>query len=302
MGGKNWTGIKAYTKALVLAAGLMSPCTASAGQPGSAYLGPLQYSLGAPIAAAVTAVEFWRAKASAALATAGRHDIAALASAPSSRKPATRQDGGAVFQSVAFRVSSIPAAEKWRAVYPRITEADFESCDTPRQCEASAILRKAMANAAGSGFHQKLSGINRTVNWLVRYQPDAQNYGKRDYWAAPAEILARGKGDCEDYAILKMAALKELGLPPRSMSIVVLRDTRRNLYHAVLTVMTSQGYFILDNLSNEVKLDSTLPEYQPLFSVSADRTWIHGIRTGSDKIASAAPLLPDVMPGEGTLR
>lgn len=302
MGRKIWTGIKTYSKALVLAAGLMSPGTASAAQPVSTYLGPLQYSLGAPIAAAVTAVEFWQAKASAALATAGRRDIAALTSARPHRKPATRQNAAAVFQSIAFRVSSIPAAQNWRTVYPRVAAADFKSCETPRQCEARTILRKAIDNAAGSGFHQKLSGINRTVNWLVRYEPDAQNYGSRDYWAAPDEILARGKGDCEDYAILKMAALKELGLPPQSMSIVVLRDTRRNLYHAVLSVMTSQGYFILDNLSNEVKLDSTLPDYQPLFSVSADRAWIHGIRTGSDKVASAAPLLLDVMPGEGTLR
>jgi predicted transglutaminase-like cysteine proteinase len=301
MSGKSWSGVRAYSKALTLAASLLVPSAAWAGQPDAAYFGALQNSFGAPIAAAASAIDMWREKTTEALATWQQQKVAAVTPARPHVKAAPRQDAKAVFQSVAFRVSSIPAAQKWRAIFPLVAAANFKRCETPGECETRAILRKAIDNAADAGFHQKLSDINRTVNWLVRYEPDAQNYGSKDHWAAPNEILARSKGDCEDYAILKMAALKELGLPPQSMSIVVLRDTRRNLYHAVLSVMTSQGYFILDNLSDEVKRDSALPNYQALFSVSADRAWIHGIKTGSDKVASASTLL-DVMPGEGALR
>ncbi|OCP00772.1 hypothetical protein BC374_28810 [Ensifer sp. LC13] len=192
----------------------------------------------------------------------------------------------------------MPVARKWKTVYPAVAAADFKHCEQQSGCAARDILGKAVENANSLAFRQKISGINRTVNRIVRYQPDAENYGSKDYWATPDEILARGKGDCEDYAILKMAALKAAGLPSEAMSIVVLRDVRRNLYHAVLAITTSQGHFILDNLSDEVKLDRALPSYQPLFSVSADRSWIHGIKTTGDKVASAAPLA-DVMPGEG---
>lgn len=302
MSGKNWAGIKVSSKAFLLAAGLLAPTAAAAGQSEAAYFAPLRYSFGAPIAAASSTIDVWREKSTGALATWQHRQVAAVTSARPPRNAASSQAATAVFQSVAFRVAAVPAAQKWKAVFPHVKAADFDHCRTTAECPGSAILRRSIADAANAGFHERLNGINRTVNSLVRYEPDAQNYGAKDHWAAPSEILARGKGDCEDYAILKMAALKELGLPPQSMSIVVVRDTRRNLYHAVLSVMTSQGYFILDNLSNEVKLDNALPNYQPLFSVSADRTWIHGIKAGSDKLASAAPALLDVMPGEGALQ
>ncbi|OAP43010.1 hypothetical protein AU381_26950 [Sinorhizobium glycinis] len=204
-----------------------------------------------------------------------------------------------MFQSVAFRVSSIPAARKWQAVFPEIATANLKDCKGLGECMAKKSLRAAIDGSTSGSFRQKLNSVNRAVNTLVRYQPDAENYGSMDHWALPREILVRGKGDCEDYAILKMATLKEAGLPPQAMSIVVLRDTRRNLYHAVLSVTTSQGNFILDNLSDDVKLDIALPNYQPLYSVSAERTWIHGIKATGSKIAAAPSL--DVMPGEGGL-
>lgn len=302
MSGKNWTGIKVSSKPFLLAAWLLGPAAAAAGQSGAAHFAPLQHSFGAPIAATASSIDLWRENKTGTLATWQHRQVPAVTSARLPRKAASGQTATAVFQSVAFRVAAVPAAQKWKAVLPHVTAANFESCRTAAECPGSAVLRKSIANAASAGFHEKLNSINRTVNWLVRYEPDAQNYRATDHWAAPSEILARGKGDCEDYAILKMAALKQVGLPPQSMSIVVVRDTKRNLYHAVLSVMTSQGYFILDNLSNEVKLDTALPDYQPLFSVSADRTWIHGIKADSDKLASAAPALLDVMPGEGALQ
>jgi len=301
MNGKNWTGIKVSSKAFLLAVGLLVPTAAAAGQSEAAYLAPMRYSFGAPIAAAASTIDVLQ-KATGALASRQHRQVAAVTSLRPPRNAASGDAPTAVFQSVAFRVAAVPAAQKWKAVFPYVKAANLDRCGTTAECPASAILRKAIGNAANAKLHERLHRINRTVNWLVRYEPDAQNYGVKDHWAVPSEILARGKGDCEDYAILKMAALKELGLPPQSMSVVVVRDTRRNLYHAVLSVMTSQGYFILDNLSNEVKLDSALPNYQPLFSVSADRTWIHGIKAANDKIASAAPTLLDIMPGEGALR
>ncbi|MDK1491921.1 transglutaminase-like cysteine peptidase [Sinorhizobium sp. 7-81] len=287
-----------------MAASLLSPSATWAGQPSAAYLGTLQHMIGfdsPAIAAAMGNADTFRNKTTETL-KARPQQVAVVTPASPRLNAASQPNSVAVFQSVAFRVSSIPAARKWKAVFPSIASSDFARCKQASSCGAAGILQTSIEDTVSLGFYQKLNGINRAVNRLVRYEPDAQNYGSKDYWASPNEILARGKGDCEDYAILKMAALKQAGLPPQAMSIVVLRDVRRNLYHAVLSVMTSQGYFILDNLSDDVKLDRALPAYQPLFSVSLDRAWIHGIKTGGDKLASAVSPLLDVMPGEGALR
>ena len=62
---------------------------------------------------------------------------------------------------------------------------------------------------------------NRSVNRLISYQTDEQTYRKLDYWASPYESLERGFGDCEDYAILKMALLAKMGVPTNAMSMIV---------------------------------------------------------------------------------
>jgi predicted transglutaminase-like cysteine proteinase len=304
MNKKSWQHCGKYLKTSAFALGLVALSATSsvqAGQSGMLHPGLFQQmlSMASPLAAIATeTLNTLSKQASEALKSQQVQKVAVAARPGISSQAPAASEPTAVFHSVAFRVSSIPVARKWKTVYPAVVAADFSHCAQESGCAARGILGKAIENARELAFRQKISGINRTVNRIVRYVPDAENYGAKDYWATPDEILARGKGDCEDYAILKMAALKAAGLPSEAMSIVVLRDVRRNLYHAVLAITTSQGHFILDNLSDEVKLDRALPSYQPLFSVSADRSWIHGIKTTDDKVASAAPLA-DVMPGEG---
>ncbi|WP_244512682.1 transglutaminase-like cysteine peptidase [Ensifer sp. LC163] len=304
MNKKSWNHCAKYLKTSVVAMGLVSLSATSSVQAGqTGMLQPALFqqimSLASPLAAVATQViGAWSHQASEGLKRQQVQKVAIATRANIGSQTAARSEPSAVFHSVAFRVSSIPVARKWKTVFPAVAATDFSRCAQQSGCAARGILGKAIENAESLAFRHKISGINRTVNRLVRYQPDAENYGSKDYWATPAEILGRGKGDCEDYAILKMAALKAAGLPAEAMAIVVLRDVRRNFYHAVLAITTSQGHFILDNLSDEVKLDSALPNYQPLFSVSADRSWIHGVKSTGDKVASTAPL-SDVMPGEG---
>jgi predicted transglutaminase-like cysteine proteinase len=194
--------------------------------------------------------------------------------------PASPTDGyntpAGVFQSVAIPVSSFPAARKWKEVLPSVEAADFAHCAHGNEC---AALGRVIEEVLAADLRRKLDAINRAVNHLVRYLPDDGDGGSGDIWASPAETLARGAGDCEDYAILKMSALKQAGVPMEDMSVVVVRDIRRNLYHAVLSVMTDDGYFILDNLSGKVMPDRWLHTYTPLYSVGAAGAWIHGSRT-----------------------
>lgn len=106
------------------------------------------------------------------------------------------------------------------------------------------------------------------------YKEDIHNWGQQDYWEIPAEFLKKS-GDCEDYAIIKYFTLKELGMPPEQMRIVVVRDTLRNLAHAVLVVYLEQDAYVLDNLSSAVLSHTRLRHYTPQYSVNESGRWAH---------------------------
>ncbi|WP_298994255.1 transglutaminase-like cysteine peptidase [uncultured Desulfovibrio sp.] len=106
------------------------------------------------------------------------------------------------------------------------------------------------------------------------YVEDIVNWGQEDYWEIPAEFLKKS-GDCEDYSIIKYFTLKELGIPPESMRVVVVRDTIRNFAHAVLVVYLNDDAFILDNLSNSVLSHTKVRQYSPQYSVNEFGRWAH---------------------------
>ena len=200
-----------------------------------------------------------------------------------------------VFGSVALSMRNFPVSARWAPVYRAIT-----SCSAGSACERKSAPFASMVSAAqGKGFSEKLSFVNSSVNRLIAYRKDSVVYGKLDYWAKPSEILERRAGDCEDFAILKMTALLRAGIPAQSMALVVLQDRKRGFFHAVLSVSTGSGTFILDSLSNTVVRDSDLPDYVPLYSFSTDRAWIHGSRPGAAQMADIKGGFATVAPGEG---
>nr|WP_245432618.1 transglutaminase-like cysteine peptidase [Mesorhizobium loti] len=198
-----------------------------------------------------------------------------------------------VFGSMAISMKNFPAATRWASVYRSVRNCD-KICD--QTSSGYAFIIKAVKDKS---FTDKLTFVNSGVNQLIAYRKDEATYGKLDYWATPEETLTRRSGDCEDFAILKMAALLEAGVPATSMSLVVLQDKKRNVFHAVLSVSTSTGTFILDSLSNKVVMDSALPNYVPLYSFSTERAWVHGAKTGESRVASLKGGLSDIAPGEG---
>ncbi|MBZ9847934.1 transglutaminase-like cysteine peptidase [Mesorhizobium sp. CA14] len=200
-----------------------------------------------------------------------------------------------VFGSVALSMRNFPVAARWAPVYRAIVD-----CTAGSVCDHESPAFAEIVNiAADKGFREKLSFVNSSINRLIAYKSDTAVYGKLDYWAKPSEILEHRAGDCEDFAILKMAALLRAGIPAQSMSLVVLQDRRRKFFHAVLSVSTGSGAFILDSLGNAVMRDSDLPDYVPLYSFSTDRAWIHGSKSGA-QIADVAGGFTTVAPGEGS--
>ena len=115
---------------------------------------------------------------------------------------------------------------------------------------------------------RRLVSVNIAVNASVRPMNDFDIYGKDEVWAYP-----HGAGDCEDYVLEKRRILMGKGMSPANLLITVVRKPDGE-GHAVLTVRTNKGDFILDNLTDSVRQwDKTgyrLPEapghrpYRPL--------------------------------------
>ena len=107
----------------------------------------------------------------------------------------------------------------------------------------------------------ELDATNRAVNARIQPATDQSLYGLEEYWTFPVS-----KGDCEDYVVLKRKMLMDLGWPPSALLITVVRDELGD-GHAVLTVRTRQGDFVLDNKVDDVRLWSRTP-YQYLMRQS----------------------------------
>jgi predicted transglutaminase-like cysteine proteinase len=90
--------------------------------------------------------------------------------------------------------------------------------------------------------------INRQVNGAIAAVTDMGHWGVVDRWDYPTD----GKGDCEDYALYKRRLLLDAGFPRQALLMTVVRD-RQGEGHAILTVKTNRGEFVLDNLSDKVK-------------------------------------------------
>jgi predicted transglutaminase-like cysteine proteinase len=207
-----------------------------------------------------------------------------------------------IFASVAFPFKP-SSAVRWREIEQSANRLVSENCSGDATCHVRLGLLDDTTDAVRDlALMQRVAAINTAVNRLIDYRSDKDIYGKLDYWATPVEILTKGKGDCEDFAILKMAALRAAGVPAESMALVVLRDASRNFFHAVLAVSTNNGTYVLDNLHDAVLTDRQLPQYQALYSLSAQGAWVHGYKRGSEFALQKRPSsLETVLPGEGVL-
>ena len=111
----------------------------------------------------------------------------------------------------------------------------------------------------------RLGWINRAVNLSIRPMSDWAQYGYAQFWATPLQTLNSGAGDCKDYAIVKYAALRELGIAPGDLRIVIVRDDMRQAEHEILAVRDGQQWLILDNLTMAMLDAEKIRHYSPLF-------------------------------------
>jgi len=91
-----------------------------------------------------------------------------------------------------------------------------------------------------------LLDVNYTVNTDITPMTDQELYGVEEFWTYPTTA-----GDCEDFVLLKRKMLMQKGFDASDLLItVVLQPNGEG--HAVLTVRTDRGDYILDNMRNKV--------------------------------------------------
>jgi predicted transglutaminase-like cysteine proteinase len=124
---------------------------------------------------------------------------------------------------------------------------------------------------------EKVKAINQFFNRQIQYREDMDNWGVVDHWTSPLELLHRGAGDCEDYAIAKYFSLIAMGLSPAKMRMVYVRAQTGGVIqaHMVLAYYPEPNAepWILDNLITDIRPASRRPDLAPVFSFNAEGLW-----------------------------
>lgn len=178
-----------------------------------------------------------------------------------------------LLHSAAFR-GTFNALPQWKRVLSKAKAqiGILDSCSA--NCPPGATSwRKIIHDAKGQDTMTQLKMVNAFFNkWP--YGLDLDIYGVSDWWATPHEFL-KLSGDCEDYAIIKYFALRELGFPAESLRIVAVRDRIRGLGHAILAVFVQGDAYILDNMTSVVFAHTKYTHYAPQYSVNEEYRWSH---------------------------
>lgn len=161
------------------------------------------------------------------------------------------------------------------------------------QAQASVRdLQALLAQAAGWGDEQRLQAFNEFFNRRVLFRDDQAVWGQVDYWASPVETLARGQGDCEDYAASKYFSLLLAGVAPARLRLVYVRAEMGGPGGPVQAHMVLAYYaapeaepLILDNLVGSIRPASRRPDLTPVFSFNAEGLW-----QGSSGPAAGSPV------------
>jgi predicted transglutaminase-like cysteine proteinase len=144
-------------------------------------------------------------------------------------------------------IGSANAADAFMTTSGRTTQpvGHYEFCQKlPEECSQKTAKRAPVQLTRN--LWAAMVKINNAVNMEVTPLTDMEMWGQEELWSYPD-----GQGDCEDYVLEKRRRLIALGVPAGDLMITVVRQANGD-GHAVLTVRTSNGEYILDNLEPRV--------------------------------------------------
>ncbi len=153
--------------------------------------------------------------------------------------------GGSSFALATENLGSSKSALEYGTTLPPIGYVKF-CASNPDECKKKNLASNKL-ELSSETWHQ-LFQVNASVNEQIKPISDQDLYGTPELWTFPATA-----GDCEDYLLLKKRYLEAMGFSPSNLLITVVLDEKGE-GHAVLTVATRDGDYILDNRRNDILL------------------------------------------------
>jgi predicted transglutaminase-like cysteine proteinase len=180
-------------------------------------------------------------------------------------------------------MSAAGLAAKWREAQQAMSddEARLAACraeswmcsDDEARFEAIVGLGRARQGRA------RIGEVNRAVNLAIRAVSDERRFGVADRWASPLETIGAAAGDCEDYAILKLLALHDIGIARDDLRLMIVQDRASRADHAVAAVRLDGRWLLLDNRSFAL-VDLASTPYRVLVALGPDKDATRYARLG----------------------
>lgn len=135
--------------------------------------------------------------------------------------------------------------------------------------------------ALGLDLAERIAFVNVAINQRIEYRADddagADGF---DHWSTPCETLARGSGDCEDFAIAKHFLLDACGVPAHLHRLLYARrrpgsgaDGPTPHLAAVAREPRFADPWVLDQVNPMLLALSVRDDLEPLFSFDARSVW-----------------------------
>jgi predicted transglutaminase-like cysteine proteinase len=170
------------------------------------------------------------------------------------------------------------------AFHPRAWDAERMLAAAQRQgpkALAGARALQGVLQAANDADDEgKLIALNQFFNRRIHSREDGELWAQVDYWASPLELLDKGAGDCEDFAIAKYFGLIALGMPVQKLRLVYVRAQMGGPGGPVQAHMVLAYYpapnaepMILDNLITDMRPASRRSDLSPVFSFNSEGLW-----------------------------
>jgi predicted transglutaminase-like cysteine proteinase len=163
--------------------------------------------------------------------------------------------------------------ERWARLLEAQAEEQREirAClDDDTQCPRHLRgYRVVIERAAAHEPARQMRVVNQFIN-----QRRWRDKGRSEDWQTLGEFFRRG-GACEDAAIAKYFALRELGFPAEDLRVVIARDPANSAYHAVVAVNLDDEVHLLD-VDNSVLTGLGHRRYRFLVSLNELAVWDHG--------------------------
>ena len=142
-----------------------------------------------------------------------------------------------------------------------------------REFEALVVAAHAL------DFDRRIAFVNVEINQRIEYAADPESAPGADVWSTPCETLARGTGDCEDFAITKFFLLLASGSPGHGVRLLYARQRRLDLLAApVPHLVVLAGWplvdpLVMDCITPLLLALSRRDDLQPVFSFDQSAVW-----------------------------